>query len=92
MGYFKILGQVLENPQAHRLSRAQVGRAWEYAYRFFFEFPRPFPWHLVRMWEDYKTRSLADVLSPQGLEQYGDTFRYLTGEPLDWKTLRKEDA
>jgi hypothetical protein len=90
--YFKILGQVLDNPQAHRLSRAQVERAWEYAYRFFFEFPRPFPWHLVRMWEDYKIRPLADVLSPQGLEQYGDTFRYLTGEPLDWKSLRKEDA
>ncbi len=90
VNYFKVLGQVLENPAAHRLSRAQVERAWQYAYRFFFEYPRPFPWHLVRMWEDYKTRSLADVLSPEGMEQYRDTFRYLAGQPLDWANLRKE--
>lgn len=90
VNYFKVLGQVLENPAAHRLSRAQVERAWQYAYRFFFEYPRPFPWHLVRMWEDYKIRSLADVLSPEGMEQYGDTFRYLAGQPLDWANLRKE--
>jgi hypothetical protein len=89
--YFKVLGQVLENPQSFRLTRPQVELAWQYAYRFFFEFPRPFPWHLVRMWEDYKARSLTDVLSPQGMELYGDTFRYLTGAPLDWVNLRKDE-
>ncbi|HEY9086528.1 MAG TPA: hypothetical protein VIO36_00065 [Anaerolineaceae bacterium] len=91
VAYFKVLGQVLENPQSFRLSRPQVELAWQYAYRFFFEFPRPFPWHLVRMWEDYKARSLADVLSPRGMELYGDTFRYLTGAPLDWANLRKDE-
>lgn len=87
VSYYKILGHILDRPQDYRLNREQIERAWQYAYRFFFEFPRPFPWHLVRMWEDYKSRSLEDVLSPEGLQQYGDTFRYLTGETLDWKSI-----
>jgi len=87
VAYFKMLGQMLDNPANHRLSRAQIERAWQYAYRFFFDFPRPFPWHLVRMWDDYKARPLQAVLSPEGLAQYGDTFRYLTGEALDWKAI-----
>jgi hypothetical protein len=85
--YFKLLGQILENPSAHRLNREQVERAWHYAYRFFFEFPRPFPWHLVRVWEDYKNRPLQSVLSPEGRQQYEATFNYLAGEPLDWKSV-----
>ncbi len=91
VGYFKLLGQVLEDPAAHRLTRAQVERAWQYAYRFFFEFPRPFPWHLVRMWEDYKQRPLTHVFSPEGRALYGETFSYLAGEPLDWAALRKDE-
>ena len=87
VGYFKLLGQILENPAAYRLNRSQMEHAWQYAYHFFFDFPRPFPWHLVRMWEDYKTHPLSAVLSPEGLAQYGDTFRYLVGEPLDWKAI-----
>jgi hypothetical protein len=85
--YFKLLGQILSKPSAHRLSRSQVEGAWEYAYRFFFEYPRPFPWHLVRVWEDYKSRPLAAVLSPEGQEQYGATFRYLAGDPIDWQGI-----
>lgn len=87
VSYYKTLGQILEKPASFALSRSQVELAWQYAYRFFFEYPRPFPWHLVRMWEDYKTRSLASVLSPEGLEQYGDTFRYLAGQKLDWSQI-----
>lgn len=90
--YFKMMGQILENPENFRLRREQVERAWRYAYRFFFEFPRPFPWHLVRVWEDYKVRPLDKVLSPEGKEQYGDTFRYLVGEPLDWKHIADPDV
>ncbi len=56
----------------------------QYIYGFFFDFPKPFPWHLVRMWEDYKSRPLSTVLSPEGKAQWADTFRYLTGEPIDW--------
>jgi hypothetical protein len=85
--YFKTLGQILAKPSAFRLSHQQMERAWAYAYRFFFDFPRPFPWHLVRLWEDYQAHPMETVLSPEGLELYGPTFRYLTGEPMDWKEI-----
>jgi len=85
--YFKLLGQILSKPSAYRLTRQQVESAWEYAYRFFFEYPRPFPWHLVRVWDDYKTRPLSAVCSPEGMEQYGATFKYLVGETVDWRTI-----
>jgi len=87
VSYFKLLGQILAKPGAFRLSRAQVESAWEYAYRFFFEYPRPFPWHLVRVWDDYKTRPLSAVCGPDGQEQYGATFRYLVGDPIDWQSI-----
>lgn len=92
VAYFKMLGQILEKPENYRLRREHVERAWRYAYRFFFEFPRPFPWHLVRLWEDYKARPLEQVLGPEGKAQYEDTFRYLVGEPLDWKHVADTDS
>lgn len=92
VSYYKLLGQILSKPSAYRLSRQQVESAWEYAYRFFFDYPRPFPWHLVRAWEDYKARPLQSVLSDEGLAQYGDTFRYLVGDPIDWKRILQENA
>ncbi len=87
VAYFKLLGQILTSPAEFKLSRPQVESAWEYAYRFFFEYPRPFPWHLVRVWDDYKARSLESVCGPEGMEQYGETFRYLTGDPIDWRGI-----
>ena len=89
VNYFKLLGQVLDNPAKYRLTRKQVEMSWQYAYRFFFEFSRPYPWHLVRMWDDYKARPLDQVLSPEGRELYGDTFHYLTGTPLEWKEIKE---
>lgn len=85
--YFKLLGQTLDHPETHRLSKEQVQGAWQYAYRFFFEFPRPFPWHLVHMWDDYKARPLTSVFSAEGLEHYGPTFASLAGEPIDWRNI-----
>jgi hypothetical protein len=87
VAYFKLLGALLENPRAYRLSKEQVEHAWRYAYRFFFDFPRPFPWHLVRMWEDYKARPLQAVLGDEGRQQWDSTFRYLAGEPIDWNLV-----
>lgn len=87
VAYFKMLGQMLEHPANFRLSREQVELAWQYAYRFFFEFPRPFPWHLVRMWDDYKVRPLESVLTGENAAQWAPTFRYLAGEPMDWKAI-----
>jgi len=92
VSYNKLLKTILDKPSNFRLSRAQVERAWEYAYRFFFEYPRPFPWHLVRVWEDYKARPLQAVLSEEGMQQYGQTFRYLLGEPIDWKSIVQAGA
>jgi hypothetical protein len=82
-----MLGQIIANPGAHRLTHTQMERAWNYAYRFFFEFPRPFPWHLVHMWDDYQAHPLESVLSPEGMQQYGETFQFLTGEPMDWTRI-----
>ena len=85
--YFKTIGKILENPEAFQLSQEQIEKAWQYAYRFFFEFPRPFPWHLVRVWNDYGERKLGDVLNPKALDVYGKTFQYLIGEKIDWENL-----
>ncbi len=90
VSYYKQLGQILAAPEKHRLSHEKIELAWQYAYRFFFEFPRPFPWHLVRMWEDYKSNPLSKVLSKKGMEQYADTFNYLVGKPIDWQNVRVE--
>lgn len=91
VNYFKMLGPMLDNPKSFRLSHAQVERALEYVYSFFFDFPRPFPWHLVRMWEDYKIRPLSAVLSPEGKEHWDLTFRYLVGEPIEWNKIAESN-
>ncbi len=82
--YFSQLGQVLKDPPAHRLTKDKVEQAWQYAYRFFFDFPLPFPWHIIRFWDDYKARPMSYVLGEEGAEKYKDTFEYLTGEPINW--------
>jgi len=85
--YFKTLGHILENPAAFRLTEEQVERAWRYAYSFFFDYPRPFPWHLVRLWDDYKIRPFSCVFDPQNHGLWEPTLRYLIGEPVDWKAV-----
>jgi hypothetical protein len=84
--YFKLLDQVIASPQAFRLSRIQVEQAWQYAYRFFFEYPLPFPWHLLHFWKELENWPFARVLSTQGQAEFGAAFRLLAGEPRDWKT------
>jgi hypothetical protein len=77
----------LTDPQRYRPSEAQVESAWTYAYRFFFEYPRPFPWQLLHMWEELEEWPLDRVLSSQGQAAFGQTFRHLVGEPLDWREV-----
>jgi hypothetical protein len=86
-GYFELLDEATQNPEKYRLTEYQVERAWEYAYRFFFEYPHPFPWHLVHLWDDVKDWPVSRVLEPQGKEKFGRTLAYLTGEPVDWNTV-----
>lgn len=82
--YFRYLARHLANPQAQPLSKGQVERAWAYASRFFFDYPLIFPWHLLNMPADVENWSLARVLGEEGQEKFGDTFRYLAGEPRHW--------
>ena len=83
--YFAALENVLSDLPAHRLNDEQTAKAWNYAYRFFFEYPRPFPWRLMNFWDDLDVWSLEKVLSDEGMNHFGDTFRFLVGEPFTWK-------
>jgi hypothetical protein len=82
--YYATLERVLGSPAEYRLTRQQVDRAWTYAYRFFFEYPLPFPWHVVHFWEDVVEWPLRRVLSEQGEASFGQTFRYLAGDTIRW--------
>jgi hypothetical protein len=85
--YYNLLSQTLADTGRYRPAKLQVERAWEYAYRFFFEYPHPFPWHLVHQWEDVKEWPVERVLSEEGQSIFKSTFRYLTGEPVDWSEI-----
>jgi hypothetical protein len=82
--YFGLLDQVLAEPARYHLERAQVEQAWAYAYRFFFDYPRPFPWHVVHFWDDVAEWPLRRTLSAEGQAAFGSTFRYLVGEKVVW--------
>lgn len=82
--YFEMLEQALANPEGARPSEEQVKTAWHYAYRFFFDYPEPFPWHMVHIHESMERWPMRDVLSEEGLALFGKTFAHLTGEKIDW--------
>jgi hypothetical protein len=87
--YLNLLDETLPRLKAHqRLSREQVERAWQYAYRFFFDYPCPFPWHLLHAWKELETLPMQQVLSSEGQALYGETFSYLVGEPRRWSTAQ----
>ena len=78
--YFSVLDEMLEDLESVQLTQEQVELAWRYAYLFFFEFPKPFPWHLLGLSEDIKSRPMGYVLSEEGQEKYGETFEYFTAQ------------
>ena len=82
--YFATLEEVLSDLPAHRLTEEQTAKAWNYAYRFFFEYPRPFPWRLMNFWDDLDVWPLNKVLSEEGMSYFSDTFKFLVGEPFTW--------
>ena len=88
-GYFNLLDAYCTNPPSFTgdvsTRQARTELAWNYAYRYFFEFPHPFPWHLYHLDADLEEWPLERVLSPEGTDRFGRTFAYLAGEPLDWK-------
>lgn len=83
--YYAALEKVLADIPAHQLNEKQTEFAWNYAYRFFFEYPRPFPWRLMNFWDDLAEHPLESVLSPEGMARFKDTFDFLVGEPFTWK-------
>ena len=87
VAYYKMIGNVLDNPTSAALTEEQVKLAWQYAAAFFFDYPRPFPWHLVKMWDDYEKRPMSYVLSDQGQAEFARSFEYFVGRPLDWNEV-----
>lgn len=83
--YYATLEKVLADISAHQLNEKQTEFAWNYAYRFFFEYPRPFPWRLMNFWDDLEVWPLEKILSEEGLIQFKDTFDFLVNEPFTWK-------
>jgi hypothetical protein len=81
--YFAKLDAALSAMPA-RLTAEQVELAWKYAYCYFAEYPRPFPWHLEKIGADLKKTPLSYVLSPEGLAEYGATFQQMAGTPIVW--------
>ncbi len=88
--YFDLLDQIAADPKAKRPSRQAIDDAWTYAYRFFFEYPQPFPWHVQHFWEDEALWPLERVLSEAGMRKFGPTFDYLVGEPINWAAAPSE--
>jgi hypothetical protein len=86
--YIDMLETSLADLSARRLSTEQIELAWNYAYRFFFEFPQPFPWRLLHFWDDYKVWPLNRLLDAEGQELFGKTLSHLAGEPMDWKGMK----
>jgi hypothetical protein len=84
-GYFAALEKVLTDLPAQRLTQEQTAAAWNYGYRYFFEYPRPFPWRLMNFWDDLAVWPLEKALGAEGMNQFGDTYRFLVGEPFGWK-------
>ena len=82
--YLAVVKRAL-NSSAERLSADQRELAARYAYRFFFEYPFSFPWHLIGFWDDVEARPVEQVMvSP---DEYLDTLRALVGEPIDWTIM-----
>ena len=83
--YYSTLEKVLGDIPAHQLNEKQIEFAWNYAYRFFFEYPRPFPWRLMNFWDDLAEHPLESVLSPEGMAKFKKTFDFLVCEPFTWE-------
>lgn len=82
--YFAKLDSLIASPHARQMSSSAVAAAWNYAYRFFFQYPQPFPWRLMHFWKDYAHWPLQRVLGADGRQQFGATFDCLAGGPFAW--------
>lgn len=83
--YHEIVGKLIRG-RAARLARPRMDRAWRYAYRFFFEYPFPIPWHLVGFWEDESREPLSAIVAAPSRARYRRTLDALMGRRIAWKT------
>jgi hypothetical protein len=90
--YVQILNEALASNANHALSKAQLALAWNYAYRFFFEYPLPFPWQLHGYWDAVEEWPISRVLSAEGFEKFGRSFQYLTGAARDYAWSPAEEV
>ena len=79
--YLAAVDRALGSDEA-RLGEDARELAVRYAHRFFFEYPFPFPWHLIGFWEDVEARPVEQVIAAPGA--YLNTMLALLGEPIDW--------
>lgn len=79
--YLAIVKRALHSGE-EKLNEDQRELAVRYAYRFFFEYPFSFPWHLIGFWDDVEARPVGQVMASP--DEYMDTLRALVGEPIDW--------
>jgi hypothetical protein len=85
--FFAMLDSALEDSAIVKLSEDQVRAAWHYAYRFYFDYPKLFPWHMRDFWENVERWPLSKMFTEEAQATYGKTFDYLTGQPVDWTNL-----
>jgi hypothetical protein len=81
--YFTVLNRALKDLRGYRLTSRQIERALNYAYFYFREYPRPFPWHIEKIDKDLKRDPMSYVLSREGQDEFEKTFQQLAGAPLD---------
>ena len=79
--YYALIEKALNSKKS--LTKVQIETAWEYAYRFFFEYPLVFPWRLMHFWKDMEVSPMSRVLSDEGQKEWGRTFDYLAGEKIN---------
>ncbi|MDF1499268.1 MAG: hypothetical protein P1P76_02220 [Anaerolineales bacterium] len=81
--YEDMLHQRLNQAQGSGLPDRSVEAAWRYAYRFFFDYPFKFPWHLISFWDDVEQNPFESVL--EDIEEYIPTLNAFAGMPIDWR-------
>ncbi len=79
--YFQLLEKTIPLLPV-KLTPAQMNQAWNYAYTFFAEYPKPFPWHLESLWRSVELRPMAEVLGREGRKKYAKTFQELIGNTV----------
>jgi hypothetical protein len=90
VNYYKTIKAILDDPIAYKLEKEQIDLAWAYAYRFFFDFPLSFPYHLVHLWDDYKKQPLKEIFYAREWRKHEAVFDYLSGVPIDWHAVKGE--